>query len=231
MSWDEDGAPGADAAGESAAPAVGLFSGDTGQLPLDTRRVLAQLLAGPSMDGRRHSKLWPALLRDEGLIRSRLCELFLDLAIDRDAQVAFTQRADVGDLDAPVLLRIAQLTFLDSVLLLYLRQRLTESDAQGERAVVSVEDMAVNLSVYERAANTDHAGFNRRVQASIEKLKKHSILQKIRSAEDRFEVSPTLKLLFSAEQILELSKVYQRMAAGESVGAAPSEPEDGETAE
>src|SRR5271157_3472151 len=106
---------------ETAASSAALFSGDTGELPLDTRRALAQLLAGPSLDARRHSKLWAALVRDEALVRARLCELFLELAMERDLQVAFTRRADVGDLEAPVLLRVAQLTFLDSVLLLFLR--------------------------------------------------------------------------------------------------------------
>jgi hypothetical protein len=205
-----------------------LFPGDSGELPLDTRRVLAQLLAGPALDGRRHSKLWPALLRDEPFVRARLCELFLDLVIDRDLQVAFTRRAEVGDLEAPVLLRSAQLTFLDSVLLLFLRQRLTEADAQGQRAVVSIDEIMQYLSVYERAANTDRAGFNRRTQASIEKIKKHSILQKIRSADDRFEISPTLKLLFSAEEVLALNQLYQRMAAGETVPALCGGPQENE---
>ena len=205
---------------------AGLFANDTGELPLDSRRVLAQLLAGPSLDGRRHSKLWPALIRDETLIRRRLCELFLELVVDRDFKVAFTRRAEVGDLDAPVLLRVAHLTFLDSVLLLFLRQRLTEADAQGQRAVVSTDEMLEHLSVYERAVNTDRAGFNRRNQASIEKIKKHSILQKIRSADDRFEISPTLKLLFSPEEILALTRLYQRMASGEVVSATLTDPQD-----
>jgi Domain of unknown function (DUF4194) len=211
-----------------------LFAGDTGALPLDTRRALAQLLAGPSMDGRRHSKLWTALIRDERAIRSRLCELFLELAIDRDAQVAFTQRADVEDLDAPVLLRSAPLTFLDSVLVLHLRQRLTEADAQGQRAVVSAEEMVQHLSLYERAANTDRAGFNRRAQSSVEKIKRHSILQKIRGSDDRFEISPTLKLLFPAEEILQLSELYKRLASGagpSGAGFPPSAQEDREEPE
>ena len=67
----------------------GLYPGDRGELSLDTRRVLVQLLAGPSLDGRRHSKLWPFLIRDEVAIRSRLSELFLQLVIDRDLHVAF----------------------------------------------------------------------------------------------------------------------------------------------
>src|SRR6266850_6681193 len=133
---------------ETGSPSA-LFAGDTGELPLDTRRVLAQLLAGPSLDGRRHSKLWPALARDEAVVRRRLSELFLDLVIDQDHQVAFTRQADVGDLETPILLRRAPLTFLDSVCLLYLRQVLTHADARGERAVVATDEIVEHLSIYE----------------------------------------------------------------------------------
>lgn len=199
------------------AAAAPLFAGDTGDLPLDTRRVVAQLLAGPSLDGRRHSKLWTALVRDEAVIRRRLSELFLELVIAEDHQVAFIRQADVGDLDAPKLLRSAPLTFLDSVLLLYLRQCLTQADAHGERAVLGAAEMIEHLGLFERALNTDRSGFAKRCQASIEKIKKYSILQKIRSSDDRYEISPTLKLLFSADAIRDLTRLYERMAAGEPV--------------
>jgi hypothetical protein len=212
---------------DTVAAPVTLFEGDSGELELETRRVLVQLLAGPSLDGRRHVKLWPVLVRDEALIRRRLSELFLELVMDLDLQVAFTRQADAGDLETPVLLRRAQLTFLDSIMLLYLRQRLTQADAQGERAVISVDEIVEHMSVYERSTNTDRAGFNKRIQASIEKIKTHSILQKIRASEDRFEISPTLKLLFSAEAIQSLTRTYQRMAAGEAVTPAPiPDPDD-----
>jgi hypothetical protein len=216
---------------DAQASPVKLFEGDSGELPQETRRALVQLLAGPSLDGRRHPKLWPVLVRDEEVIRRRLSELFLDLVMDIDLQVAFTRQADAGDLETPVLLRRAQLTFLDSIMLLHLRQRLTQADAQGERAVISVDEIIEHMSVYERSANTDRAGFNKRVQASIEKIKTHSILQKIRSSEDRFEISPTLKLLFSAEAIQALTRTYQRMAAGEAVTPAPIPDADDEAGE
>ena len=125
---------------ETPAPPVGespgLFAGDTGTLPLETRRTLVQLLSGPYLDGRHHPKLWPVLVRDEAVLRARLSELFLDLVLDAEQQVAFTRQADVGELDAPVLLRRSPLTFLDSVVLLFLRHRLTQADAHNERAVV-----------------------------------------------------------------------------------------------
>jgi hypothetical protein len=157
--------------------------------------------------------LWQILLRDEALIRSRLSELFLDLVLDREIQVAFTRQADTGETEVPILLRRAQLTFLDSVLLLYLRQQLTQATAQGERAVVAVSDVVEHLRLYEKSANTDRSGFSKRVQASIEKMKKHYILRKIRATEERFEISLTLKLLFSAEEIQMLTHFYQKMAS------------------
>ena len=208
-----------------AAPPAVLFLGDSGELTLDTRRALVQLLAGPSLDGRRHAKLWQVLLRDEALIGKRLAELFLELVIDRDMQVAFTRQADTADLEVPLLLRRAQLTFIDSVLVLYLRQRLTQADSHGDRAVVSLDEIMENLTLYERAASTDRAGFSKRVSASVEKVKKHNILQKIRGSEDRFEISPTLKLLFSAEEIQSLGTLYQQMAAGGSP-LRPAAPDD-----
>lgn len=203
-------------AAEGAPPSTALFMNDSGELALDTRRALVQLLSGPSLDGRRHAKLWPVLLRDEVALRKRLSELFLELVIDRDMQVAFTRQSDTGDLEVPLLLRRAQLTFIDSVLVLYLRQRLTHAEAHSERAVVSTEEIVDNLTLYERAASTDRAGFTKRVHASVEKVKKHNILQKIRASDDRYEISPTLKLLFSAEDIQTLTALYQRMAAGEA---------------
>jgi hypothetical protein len=203
-----------------------LYVGDAGDLALDTRRVFVQLLAGPSLEARRHSHLWPVLLRDEALVRSRLAELFLDLVLDRDTQVAFTRQADVGELEVPVLLRRAPLTFIDSVLLLFLRQRLSQADVHAERAVVATDEIVEYLTTYERAANTDRAGFVKRVQASIEKTKKHSILQKLRGTDDRFEISPTLKLLFSVEEIQALTRVYRDIAEGAQLQPAPDAERD-----
>jgi len=203
-----------------------LFAGDMGELPLDTRRALVQLLSGPSLDGRRHSKLWSVLLRDEGVIRRRLADLFLELIIDRDLQTAFTRQFDTGDLEDAKLLRRAQLTFIDSVLLLYLRQQLAQAASHGGRAVVSKTDIIELLNLYDRQGNTDRAGFDKRVHASIEKIKKYNIIQKIRASDDRFEVSPTLKLLFSAEEIQALTKQYQRMAADELQDGGEDAPQE-----
>ncbi|WP_407073187.1 DUF4194 domain-containing protein [Rubrivivax gelatinosus] len=207
------------------------FLGDTGALPVDTRRVLVQLLLGPSVDARRQSKLWPVLLRDESVIRSRLHELFLEVVIDHEQRVAFTRQVVSDELDVPVLLRKAQLTFLETALLLYLRQRLTQADAQGERAVVSLDELQEHLSVFERTGNSDRARFQRQSVNAVDKAKKLSLLQAIRGSGDRYEVSPTLKLLFSAEEIQHLTRTYTALASGHrdgAVGSEAREEDDGE---
>jgi hypothetical protein len=190
-----------------------LFIGDQGTLPVETRRVLVQLLLGPALDARRQTKLWPILLRDESTIRSRLHELFLELVIDRDLEVAFTRQVVSDELDVPILLRRTQLTFLDSLLLLFLRQRLTQSDAQAERAVLAHQEMVDHLTIFQPQGNVDHARFGRQIANAIEKAKRLSLLQKIRDSDDRYEVSPTLKLLFPAEEIQALARIYAELAS------------------
>jgi len=71
----------------------------------------------------------------------------------------------------------------------------------AERAVIAIDEIIEYLTTLRASREYGPRGFVKRVHASIEKIKKHSILQKIRGAEDRFEISPTLKLLFSVEEI------------------------------
>ena len=196
------------------------FAGDTGQLRLETRRVLVQLLLGPSIDATRQRHLWPVLTRDEAILRSRLHDLFLELIVDLDQQVAFTRQVVAEDIDAPVLLRKSHLTFLETALVLFLRQRLTQAEAAGERAVVSAEDMQAHLSVFEKVANPDQARFGRQVTGAIEKVKKLSLVRLLPGGQQRFEVSPTLKLLFPAEAIQALTRTYQAVLEGDGKGQA-----------
>ena len=188
MSWLEDEVTEpVVAASEGAERANQLYPGDVGALPLDARRALCQLLSGPSIDAGRHGQLWPALLRHEPVLRARLADLFLELVIDAEAGVAFTRQADTGELGTPVLLRSAPLTFIDSVLLLHLRQQLAEADAHGNRAVVEEGALVDVLSVYEKNLSTDRAGFARRVSAAIVKMKEPiPLVEHIWDAQFRF---------------------------------------------
>jgi hypothetical protein len=188
------------------------FGGDTGELPIETRRVLVQLLLGPALDAQRQNKLWPVLLRDERVLRSRLHELFLELVVDHDQQVAFTRQVVSTELDVPVLLRRASLTFIQSALVLFLREQLTVADARGERAVLSRDELVEHLLAYEREESSDRAKFERQAHSAVDRCKELNLLRRLRSGEERYEVSPTLKLLFPAEEIQALMRTYAALA-------------------
>lgn len=193
-----------------------LWPGDRGTLRAPSRRALVQLLRGPYLSADRHGLIWGALLNDEEAIRSRLADLFLELVIDSDQQVAFVRNVDHEDVDAPRVVRTAPLTFIDTALLLHLRQQLLTA-APGERVIVGQDEVADQLSAYRAVENTDERGFARRINASWEKLKKYGILAGT-TTEGRFEVAPVLRLIFGPDEIAAVRVEYARLAA--QAGAA-----------
>lgn len=195
------------------------FAGDTGTLPVPARRVLVRLLQGPSLDARRHEKLWEVFKRYERDLKSRLHDIFLELVVDNDAKVAFTRQVVSDEVDVPILLRKQSLSFIESVLLLFLRQKLTHSEAQAERAVVDQLEMTEYLKAYERSDNVDISRFGRQMEGAIEKAKKLGVLLKLPGTDDRFEVSASLRLLFPVEEIQALTQAFRRHLP---VDAAPS---------
>lgn len=198
-----------------------LFNGDSGVLRPETRKCLVALLSGPSIDGRRNETHWAVLLRDQAILRSALHNMFLDLVVDEAQQVAFIKQVQQdGNFEMPILLRRRQLTLIESALVLFLRQRLTEADSADERAVVSTLEMTEHLAVFKQARNTDLAGFNRQREHAIKKCKDLNLIRPIRSSDGRFEVSPTLKLLFKVEDILALTAAYAKLKSVPPAGEA-----------
>src|SRR6266699_3120717 len=128
-SWIEEGSPEKlSAEGTQNAATLAFVESE---LPAETRRVLVQLLLGPAIDAQRQTKLWPIVLRDERVVRARLQDLFLELVIDHEQQVAFTRQKVDDELDIPILLRKVTLTFVQSALLLFLREQLILAETRG----------------------------------------------------------------------------------------------------
>lgn len=203
---------------DSAIESEARFEGDTGTLPVPARRVLVRLLQGPSLDARRHEKLWNLLKRHEVALRSRLHDIFLELVLDNQSRVAFTRQVTSEEVDIPILLRRQSLSFIESVLLLFLRLKLTHSDAQAERAVVDRIEMQEYLKAYERSDNVDVSRFGRQMDGAIEKAKKLGVLLKLSGADDRYEVSASLRLLFPVEEIEALGVAYRSHAPADPAG-------------
>lgn len=177
-----------------------LFAGDPGELSELPRRVLVQLLRGPYVSRRLHPKLWPALIADETVIRRRLGDLFLELVLDPEREVAFVHNLNAEDLDVPRVIRSSRLTLLDTALVLFLRSELLRIDNGDGRVIIGRQDIDEQLQVYRPATSTDDATFARRINGSVTKMKDHSILLSTKE-EDRFEISPVLALVFTADEV------------------------------
>lgn len=201
-----------------AAAEAGRWPGDTGTLGLDARRALLKLVKGPYLSAAREPGPWAALLADEKSIRSRLHDLFLDLVIDRDAGFAFVRNAQTGDVEAPVAVRSEQLTFLDTAMLLVLRQMLLSGEGEA-RVIVGREEVFEQLEPL-RAVDRDETDFGKRLNSSWGKMKNR--LRVVHAvADDRVEISPVLRMLVDAEQVAAIRAEYERIARGER---QPTEP-------
>lgn len=195
-----------------------LTSSDHGSLPEATRRVLVQLLRGPYVSRERHSKAWAALLRAEDIIRERLGDLFLELVMDVDAGIAFVRNMESDEVELPRVVRSQRLTLIDTALVLFLREQLLHAEATGRRVFVGRADIIDQMSVYRSNAQIDEAGFNKKVRASIEKMKDQSILLAT-VEEDRFEISPILRLIFDANQVLAVTEEIRGLVSEDSTTA------------
>lgn len=193
-------------------PSLARYPGDTGELDIPTRRALVQLLKGPLVTAAKHPEVWRTVISEQRLLRSRLADVFLDLIVDEDNEIAFSRPAETGDdVAAPSVLRTERLTFMDTVMLLVLRQLLLRAQP-GERVIVDRDEVAEQLEVYRRHADTDPAGFRKRINSSWTKLTKYSLLTTT-TTEDRLEISPVLRQLFDADQISVVAKEFDRILA------------------
>ncbi|WP_193107138.1 DUF4194 domain-containing protein [Brachybacterium sp. FME24] len=190
--------------------------GDTPPIPGaalvdDSRRVLVHLMQGPFLDGRRDPARYAQLLRDRASLEARLADLFLELVVDDDAQVAFVRQSE-SDPDAPKLLRrLTGLNRLDSVLLLVLRQMLLTQSSRGQRTVVSEAEVQQALAAYRRTTSTDEAGFAKEVRASIAKVQRAGLLDE---QGDDYEVSPVLRLMIGPDAAREFIALYREAGVG-----------------
>lgn len=202
--------------GEGMAAEARHWPGDTGALGIDARRALLKLIQGPYLSAERAPGPWAAVLADEASIRSRLHDLFLDLVIDRDAGFAFVRNAATGEQDVPVAVRSEQLTFIDTAMLLVLRQMLLSGEHDG-RVIVGRDDVFEQLAPF-RTADRDESDFLKRLNASW--LKMRNKLRVVHALSDeRVEISPVLRMLVDAEQVRAIAAEYQRIRAGESISS------------
>ena len=185
-----------------------LWPEDTGALPFDARCALLQLVRGPYLHEKRDAPLWRALLNHREVLASRLADLFLELCVDQETGVAFARNVSTDEREVPKAARSNVMTLLDTVMVLTLRKELQMGGAN--RVFIGQNELFEQLAQYRNLSKQDQSGYQDRLKASWNRLVDYRILIKS-DAEDRFEISPVLKLVFGAEEAEAVNEEYERM--------------------
>lgn len=177
-----------------------LFDGDTGTQPPEVRDVLTTLLAERILHGDRKPRVWQALVTNEDVIRSVLHDLYLDLRINYDHQVAFKQQIR-PDHEHRILLpaRTTSVEFAAGILLLAEESRRafftgTYPVKVTRKAFNEAFEVLWGTEVTNKVART------RNGNASIKALCEEGLLIGPKDGEE-WEVSPAVEVLYGPSEI------------------------------
>jgi len=190
---------------------VSLFEGDEGGLELAQRQTLVTLLKQRFISARTHPRDWPVLVEHERLLRGRLNDLFLDLMIDRDREVAWKRQA-VSEAGArfPTLLYDAAWSREETLVLVHLRDRFRAGRAAGDtRVFIDREDIVDHIATFRPTHATDEAGDEKRARAAVATVVKSGLLIGA-VGDERYEISEAIEPLLPLELLAELLHALQQ---------------------
>ena len=201
---------------------VSLFEGDEGGLEYAQRHALVALLKQRFISARTHPRDWQVLVEHERVLRSRLNDLFLDLAVDRHREVAWKRQAVSETAKRfPTLLYDAAWSREETLVLVHLRDRLRAGHAGGDaRVFVDREDVVDYVASFRPAHATDEAGDEKRARNAIVGVVKAGLLIGA-GGDDRFEISEAVESLLPLELLQELLEALQSATSGELPPEAP----------
>jgi hypothetical protein len=193
------------------------------RLPESARRALVSLLMHRYVCKTRNRMAWEGVLTYENDLRARLDEMYLDLVVDHEAEVAFKRQQD-GD-DIPRVLRREKALSRDaSFLLIFLRREYTFADPDDGPVVITRDQIAEFLRAYREDGDNDDARFSRRVEAAITVLiKPWQILEPDPAVDYLFTISPVVVPLVGVDEMRRIESAFRQAAT--SPGSPP--PPDG----
>ncbi|MEU8309823.1 DUF4194 domain-containing protein [Actinomadura sp. NPDC048955] len=207
-----------------------LFEGDQGTLTFEQRKTLVAVLKNRYISAAEQPRDWRTLLEAREKITAALHNLFLDLHIDEQYQVAFKRQAQPeADGRFPTLLHDVAYGREDTILLIFLRQRFSSERAAGrDTVVVAHRELADAIAQFRPPHATDHAGDARRAEQAIERIRKAGLLARTPDPE-QLRISPVIEVLLPVNRLAELMDWF--IDQNHPRGAAPATDATPDTAE
>ena len=190
------------------------------RLPEPARRALVSLLMNRYISRTRNRAAWEGTVAYESDVRASLDEIYLDLILDREAEVAFKRQQD-GD-DVPRMLRREKALTRDaSFVLIFLRREYAFADPDDGPVVISRDQISEFLRAYREDGDSDDARFSRRVDAAINALiKPWQILEPDPAVDYLFTISPVVVPLVGVDEMHRFEAAF-RQAAGPASSPSP----------
>ena len=183
-------------------------------LPHEARRALVYLLRQGSVLARQKSEIFELICRYQDSLRNHLENMYLRLVIDERYGVAFIANAQ-NDEGVRLITR-RTLTLYDTLLILVLRKYFQDRETQGEhKIVIDIETIEASLSPFLPLTNSTRSD-RKKLGASLKRMIEKRILGTVRGSEERFEISPLIRYVVSAEFLQHMLKEYRRLAGEQS---------------
>ena len=209
-------------------------------MPAEARRALVFLLRQGVILSAQKAKLFETVCRHETRIRQHLSDVYLTLVLDEKSGVAFiagmqsehgqlvgnaveATEDDVSEDDQYSLISRRVLPLYDTLLLLVLRKYYQSRELCGEqKIIVDIEKIESDLTPFLPLTNSSRTD-RRKLNGALQKMVSSRILSTVRGSLERFEITPIIRYVVSAEFLESMLKEYERLALeAEPSTAAPA---------
>jgi hypothetical protein len=174
--------------------------------------VLVSLMKGV-VHAEEAPKNWQALLNLQARVRDHVAPLGLELILDEAEGYAYLRQRSTaeGEPELPRLVPRRPLGFQVSLLLVLLRKKLVEADAQGDNTrVILSRDQIADLVRLFLADSANEARLMDRLDANLNKIVDMGFLRRLRGKDSELEIQRILKAFVDAQW---LSEFDHRLAA------------------
>lgn len=180
---------------------------DRGDFTLEQRLAVRRLLRGPFISGTDDKETYNVVLRSAETFNAYLANLMIDLVIDETGEIAYLREWAELPEGAPSLYQRAPLTHIQTAIVLNLRKKLANT-LSGERTIVDRQDVFEETLPYQQNVGTDRSKQQSDFDNAWNGLIKKNLMKKT-PIPDRWEISPVLASIFSAEEVAAVRKSYQ----------------------
>lgn len=190
-------------------------------MPPEARRALVSLLRQGVILAAQKAKLFESLCRHQTAVRRHLSEVYLKLVLDEKTGVAFVvsiqkeedaELDDFADNEIVSLLSRRTLSLYDTLLLLVLRKHYQDRETSGEQLIVIDRERVESYLTPFLALTNSTKSDRHKLGAALERMVKKKLLRKIRGSKDRYEITPVIRYVVSAEFLENMLEEYLRIA-------------------